>query len=72
MYPERAKHPEGKLRLLFEVNPMSYIVQKAGGQADSLGRDPLSIQPEKISQRVPIVMGSKNMVQEFKQYDQRI
>lgn len=65
LYPKDAKNPQGKLRLLFEVNPMSFIVQKAGGVAVSNGVNPLSIQPKVISQRVPIVIGSEINVKEY-------
>ncbi|MBI2430804.1 MAG: class 1 fructose-bisphosphatase [Candidatus Levybacteria bacterium] len=65
LYPADAKNKEGKLRLLLEVNPMSFIVEKAGGMAVSNGKNPLSIEPTSISQRVPIAIGSKENVKEF-------
>lgn len=65
LYPENAKSPEGKLRLMYEVNPMSYIITQAGGAATSVGRDPLEIVPSSLEQRTPIVLGSKNLVNEF-------
>jgi fructose-1,6-bisphosphatase I len=52
----------GKLRLMYEANPMSYIVEQAGGQC-STGRERiLDIVPESIHQRVPVILGSKNEV----------
>lgn len=68
LYPENAKSPEGKLRLMYEVNPMSYIIVQAGGAATSRGQNPLDIKPISVDQRVPIVLGSKNLVSEFESY----
>lgn len=65
LYPADSKNPHGKLRLLFEVNPMSFIVEKAGGAAVSNDVNPLDITPENITQKVPIIMGSKENVKEF-------
>ena len=65
LYPGDSQNPDGKLRLLFEVNPMSFIIQKAGGMAKSNGKNPLEIAPTAVSQRVPLVIGSKENVEEF-------
>ena len=65
IYPENKKSPEGKLRLMYEVNPMSYLVNQAGGMSTSRGIDPLEIKPKSLSQRVPIALGSQNQVKEF-------
>jgi fructose-1,6-bisphosphatase I len=65
MYPKDTKDPTkaGKLRLLYEANPMSFIVEQAGG-ASSTGRERiLDIQPEGLHQRVPVILGSKNEVE---------
>ncbi len=70
MYPLDAKNRKqgGKLRLLYEANPMSMIMEQAGGAA-STGREPiLKIKPEKLHQRVPVIMGSKNEVAQIVQY----
>ncbi len=67
LYPEDAKHPQGKLRLMFEVNPLAYIMEKAGGMALSGTKSPLEIIPHKVDQRAPIVMGSKEEVEKFNQ-----
>uniref|UniRef100_A0A4D5R9T2 Fructose-1,6-bisphosphatase isozyme 2 n=1 Tax=Scolopendra viridis TaxID=118503 RepID=A0A4D5R9T2_SCOVI len=64
MYPATKESPKGKLRLLYECNPMSFIVEQAGGKATN-GKIPiLDIQPEAIHQRTPIFMGSPEDVQE--------
>ncbi|HHJ39597.1 MAG: fructose-bisphosphatase [Methylothermaceae bacteria B42] len=64
----KAKNLAGRLRLMYEANPMGFIVEQAGGLI-STGREPvLEIQPESIHQRVPLVLGSKNEVERFVQY----
>lgn len=68
MYPADKKNVNGKLRLLYECNPMSFIVEKAGG-IGSNGSDPiLDLQPTELHQRVPIFIGSKNMVEHVKEF----
>jgi len=64
MYPMDSKLKEkgGKLRLMYEANPMSFIVEQAGG-ASSTGRERImEMQPKGIHQRVPVILGSKNEV----------
>lgn len=63
IYPPTAKAPNGKLRLLFECIPMGYIAIQAGGEATTGKQSILEVEPTEIHQRVPIVMGSKNMVE---------
>jgi len=70
MYPldSKTKAQGGKLRLLYEANPMSMIVEQAGG-ASTTGRERiLDIQPSKLHQRVPVIMGSKNEVERVTGY----
>jgi fructose-1,6-bisphosphatase I len=63
IYPSTARHPMGKLRLLYECNPIAFLAEQAGGLAtDGKGRRILEIKPESIHQRVPFFTGSKNMV----------
>ena len=67
MYPMdarlAAKGDAGKLRLLYEANPMSFIVEQAGGMA-STGRERImEIRPDQLHQRVPVIMGSKTEVE---------
>ena len=52
----------GKLRLMYEANPMAYIVEQAGGQCSTGRQRILNIVPEAIHQRVPVILGSKNEV----------
>lgn len=65
MYPADKKHPDGKLRLMFEVNPLSFIMEQAGGSAVTNGKSPLEIKPNSLEQRVPIAMGSKKEVEKY-------
>jgi fructose-1,6-bisphosphatase I len=59
LYPPTAKAPQGKLRLLYEANPMAMIIEQAGGKAFvAPGRRILDVQPDGIHQRVPVVLGS--------------
>ncbi len=62
MYPKDAKHEKGRLRLLYEANPMSFIIEQAGGAATDGDTRILDIQPTALHQRVGVVLGSKNEV----------
>jgi fructose-1,6-bisphosphatase I len=62
-YPSHAKSPRGKLRLLYEANPLAFIVEQAGGAATDGGRRILDIQPEELHQRTPLYIGSKSDVE---------
>ncbi len=61
-YPPTKENPEGKLRLLYECNPLAFIVEKAGGMATDGKRRILDIQPTELHQRLPIYLGSTAMV----------
>mmetsp|Transcript_118555 Transcript_118555/g.342814 ORF Transcript_118555/g.342814 Transcript_118555/m.342814 type:complete len:402 (+) Transcript_118555:104-1309(+) len=63
-YPGDTKNPNGKLRLLYEGAPMSFIMEQAGGLSTTGKERVMEIKPEFVHQRVPIIMGSKNDVQE--------
>ncbi|XP_035638864.1 fructose-1,6-bisphosphatase 1-like [Oncorhynchus keta] len=65
LYPANVKSPKGKLRLLYECNPMSFIIEQAGGMATTGEMNVLDIKPENIHQRVPVVLGSPEDVQEY-------
>ncbi|KAJ1218680.1 hypothetical protein NDU88_006257 [Pleurodeles waltl] len=65
LYPANSKSPKGKLRLLYECNPMAYIMERAGGIATTGTEAILDIQPQEIHQRVPFVLGSPEDVQEY-------
>jgi fructose-1,6-bisphosphatase I len=61
-YPATNSSPKGKLRLIYECNPMAFIVEQAGGIATTGHERIMDIQPTELHQRVPVIMGSKNMV----------
>merc|ERR1711865_233577 len=58
------KNVNGKLRLLYEGAPMSFIMEQAGGISSTGKERVMEITPEYVHQRIPVVMGSKNAVQE--------
>ncbi len=63
LYPPTKKHPDGKLRLLYEANPMSFLVEQAGGTSVTAdGRRTMDLQPGKLHERVPLVLGSRDEV----------
>jgi fructose-1,6-bisphosphatase I len=65
IYPETTKAPKGKLRLLYECNPMAFLMEQAGGIASTGTQRIMEIEPEELHQRVPTIMGSKNMVKQL-------
>jgi fructose-1,6-bisphosphatase I len=72
MYPADAREPDkpGKLRLMYEANPMAFIVEQAGGAATDGKQAIMDIQPEKLHQRVPVFLGSKSEVELVTRYHQ--
>ncbi|MFM2407547.1 MAG: hypothetical protein RL358_289 [Pseudomonadota bacterium] len=64
MYPFDTKDPTkaGKLRIMYEANPMSFIVEQAGGVSSTGRARIMELQPEGLHQRVPVILGSKNEV----------
>ncbi len=73
MYPYDNKNPEqaGRLRLMYEANPMAFIVEQAGGACSTGRQRILEIQPEGIHQRVPVILGSRNEVERIVSYHQQ-
>jgi fructose-1,6-bisphosphatase I len=67
-YPALKKSPNGKLRLLFELQPMAYIVEQAGGKATDGRKDILNVQVTSVNQRSPIYIGSATEVAMAGQY----
>jgi fructose-1,6-bisphosphatase I len=63
IYPDTTTSPEGRLRLLYECNPLAFIAEQAGGLATTGRKRILDIKPERLHQRVPYFIGSKNMVE---------
>jgi fructose-1,6-bisphosphatase I len=70
MYPWDSREPSkpGKLRLMYEANPMSMLVEQAGGAATDGNQRILDIQPTSLHQRVGVVLGSKNEVDRVTRY----
>ncbi|MEJ0098902.1 MAG: class 1 fructose-bisphosphatase [Pseudomonadota bacterium] len=63
MYPPTKKAPKGKLRLMYEANPMSFLVEQAGGKAlAAAGQRILEVQPTEIHQRTCVILGSSDEV----------
>ncbi len=68
LYPADKKSVSGKLRLLYEANPLAFIVEQAGGKASTGDKRILDIVPEKLHQRVPLIIGSKSDVEEAESF----
>ena len=68
MYPKSSKAEEGKLRLLYECNPMAFLAEQAKGKASDGFRRILDIEPRELHQRVPFFCGSKNMVDKLEEF----
>ncbi|MFC2117917.1 class 1 fructose-bisphosphatase [Bacteroidota bacterium] len=62
IYPETASAPNGKLRLIYECNPMSFIAEQAGGKATNGIKRIVEIRPDDLHQRTPFYVGSPDMV----------
>ncbi|MGI8958480.1 MAG: class 1 fructose-bisphosphatase [Bryobacteraceae bacterium] len=65
LYPPTKGYPSGKLRLLYEANPLAFIAEQAGGSAIDGKQRILEIQPREIHQRTPLIFGSTAEVEEF-------
>jgi len=68
IYPKGTKAPNGKLRLLYECNPLAYIAEQAGGKASDGYNRILDIQPTELHQRVPYFIGSVKMVEKAEEF----
>jgi fructose-1,6-bisphosphatase I len=68
MYPKSSMNSNGKLRLLYECNPMAYIAEQANGRASDGFTRIMDIEPTKLHQRVPFLCGSKNMVKKVEEF----
>lgn len=62
LYPGTVKKPEGKLRLLYETAPLAFLIEQAGGRASTGTQEILDVVPEKLHQRTPLIIGSKEDV----------
>ena len=67
LYPAEVDKPEGKLRLLYEANPLAMVVEQAGGLASTGAQRILALRPTALHQRTPLVIGSREDVLEVEQ-----
>lgn len=67
IYPSGTNHPHGKLRLLYECNPMGFLCEQAGGKASDGYQRIMDIDPSELHQRVPFFCGSENMVNKIEE-----
>lgn len=68
LYPSTQSHPQGKLRLLYECNPMAFLIEQAGGLASDGVNRILDLKPTELHQRVPFFVGSTNMVKKVEEF----
>ncbi len=68
MYPTSSKSPQGKLRLLYECNPIAFLAEQSGGKATDGYKRIMEIKPKELHQRVPIFVGSKLMVDKLEEF----
>lgn len=68
MYPQTSKAKNGKLRLLYECNPMAFLAEQANGKASDGTQRIMDIEPTELHQRVPFFCGSKNMVDKVEEF----
>jgi fructose-1,6-bisphosphatase I len=68
MYPASKHNPDGKLRLMYEANPMAFIVEQAGGRASNGRERVMELKPVALHQRTPLFIGSADMVQQVETY----
>ena len=72
MYPKDNKDPSkpGRLRLLYEANPMAMLIEQAGGAASTGRGRILDVAPDMLHQRVPVILGSREEVERLERYHQ--
>jgi fructose-1,6-bisphosphatase I len=70
LYPWDKREPQrpGKLRLMYEANPMAWLVEQAGGAATNGRQRIMEVQPQQLHERVSVVLGSRNEVERVTQY----
>lgn len=68
LYPQGSTAPNGKLRLLYECNPMAFLTEQAGGKASDGNQPILDIQPNELHQRIPFICGNKEMVEKAESF----
>jgi len=68
LYPQSSKNPNGKLRLLYECNPMAFLAEQANGKSSDGFIRTMEVEPTELHQRVPFICGSKNMVEKAEEF----
>lgn len=68
IYPQTNSSPNGKLRLLYECNPLAFLIEQAGGKASDGTQRIMEIKPTSLHQRVPYIVGSTNMVNKIEEF----
>jgi len=68
LYPQGTTSPQGKLRLLYECNPMAFLTEQAGGRASDGFRRIMDVEPRELHQRIPFICGNKEMVAKAEQF----
>ncbi len=68
IYPSTASHPNGKLRLLYECNPIAFLAEQAGGKASDGANRILDIIPSELHQRAPFFVGTESMVEKAESF----
>ncbi len=67
-YPADSRYPEGKLRLVYEANPLAFIVEEAGGYASDGLQNILDVEPRDLHQRTPLFIGDRVLVEKAEQF----
>ena len=68
LYPQGTTAPKGKLRLLYECNPLAFLTEQAGGKASDGFRRIMDLEPEELHERVPFICGNKEMVEKAEEF----
>jgi fructose-1,6-bisphosphatase I len=63
LYPADRNRPEGRLRLMYEANPLGFVAEQAGGAASTGRQRIMEIMPERLHQRTPLILGNKAVVE---------
>ncbi len=67
-YPADSRYPQGKLRLIYEANPLAFIAEKAGGYASNGRSNILDIEPRELHQRTPLFIGDRSLVEKAEEF----
>lgn len=68
IYPETTNYPKGRLRLLYEANPIAFLAEQAGGAASDGERPILDVEPAELHQRTPLIVGGRKEMEAFEKY----